>query len=134
MSGAFQWADSYINQIWMNNAFQVALMNLLTQVRSIPYNTAGYALIEAALGSVIQQAVTFGAINPGVVLSSTQIAEVNLAAGGKIDTTLSSRGWYLQVLPATPAARAARTTPPCTFWYMDGGSVNSIALASIEAQ
>jgi hypothetical protein len=31
-------------------------------------------------------------------------------------------------------ARAARTTPPCTFWYLDGGSVNSIALASIEAQ
>jgi hypothetical protein len=27
--------------------------------------------------------------------------------------------------------RAARTSPPCTFWYIDRGSVQAITLASV---
>jgi hypothetical protein len=59
---------------------------------------------------------------------------VNAAAGLAIDTVLSSQGWYLQILDATPQVREARGTPPCTFWYMDGGSVQNINLASVEVQ
>lgn len=134
VSGPFEWLDSYFNQIWMNNQFQLALVVLLTQVKSVPYNASGRGMIEAALNDTITQAVNFGAIRAGVTLSSTQVVGVNSAAGVAIAPTLSTRGWYLQILDATPQVRAARGSPPCTFWYMDGGSVQKINLASVELQ
>jgi hypothetical protein len=61
LSGKFEWVDSYINQIWLNNQFQLALMVLLQQAKSIPYNDAGYGLIRAALLDPINQGLNFGA-------------------------------------------------------------------------
>jgi hypothetical protein len=52
-------------------------------------------------------------------------------AGVPIDAVLSSRGWVLQILAASAQVRAARGTPPMTFWYASGGAVQSITLASI---
>ncbi len=134
VSGKFTWLDSYVNQIWMNNQFLVNIVTLLTQIGSIPYNSQGGAFIEAALADTINQAVNFGAIRAGVQLSALQIANVNQAAGLAIAPTLSTRGWYLQVLPASATVRAARASPPCTFWYVDGQSVQSINLNSILLQ
>jgi hypothetical protein len=150
--GPFDWADAYIYQIWLNNAFQLALMELLAQIGAIPYTPAGYALMEGALysgggssssslGSTaqtpsgpIQQALNFGIITPGVTLSGTQIQAVNNAAGKDIATTLQNRGWYLQVLDPGATVRGQRGSPACTFWYTQGGSVQKITLNSIELQ
>jgi len=134
ITGKFKWLDTYVNQIWMNNQFQLALLLFLTQVKAVPYNQAGRAAIEAACMDVINQAVNFGAIAAGVTLSASQISQVNTAAGLKIDTVLSQRGWYLQIKDALPQVRQARQSPPCTLWYMDGGSVQRLALASITVQ
>lgn len=134
VGGKFNWLDEYINEIWMNSQLQLAMMTLLTQVTSIPYNTAGYTLIEAACMDPINAALNFGAIRAGVPLSALQIAEVNSQAGLQIDTTLSTRGWYLQILPATAQVRGARQTPPMNLWYMDGGAVQQLTLASIVVQ
>jgi hypothetical protein len=152
ISGPYAWADSFIYQVWLSNAFQLALMELLASVNSIPYNAAGYAMIEGTLYSgggtnssqlagtdsapvgPIAQAVNFGMIAPGTTLSSTQIQAVNNAAGKNISSTLMNRGWYLQVLDPGAQARAARTTPACTFWFCSGGSVQQINIASIELQ
>lgn len=134
VSGAFLWLDSYVNQIWLNAALQLAGMELLVSLKSVPYNAPGRALIRAAFMDPINAGVNFGAIQPGVTLSALQIAEVNNAAGTKIDTTLSAQGWYLQILDATPQNRALRKSPRCSFWYCDGGSVNQINLASIDVQ
>lgn len=134
ISGPFLWMDSYVNQIWLNNQFQLALMNLLVSVPSIPYNSAGYALIDAAVQGVIKQGLNFGAFRAGVTLSTTQVAAVNNAAGLTISDVLQQRGWYFQVVDATPQVRQARTTPPCNFWYMDGQSVQQITLNSINVQ
>jgi len=134
VTGDFRWLDSYVNQIWLNNQLQLALMELLTNTPSIPYNVAGYSLIEAACLDPINAGVNFGAIRTGVTLSEQQKAQVNSAAGLLIDGTLSARGWYLQIKDATPQVRAARQSPPMTFWYMDGQSVQQITLASIEVQ
>lgn len=134
VSGPFQWYDTYFNQIWLNNAIQLALMILLSNTTSIPYNDAGYAMIETALADPINAAVNFGAIRAGVTLSSTQIAEVNAAAGLPIDNVLSTVGWYLQVLDAQPTIRQGRASPPITFWYCDGESIQAITVASIVLQ
>lgn len=133
-TGAFKWADSYVNQIWLNNALQLAMMTLLTNARSIPYNDAGYAMIDAACADPILAGVNFGAIRPGVALSALQISQINDAAGQKIDDIVATRGWYFQVQPATAITRGARATPPLTLWYADGGSVQKLNLASIEVQ
>lgn len=134
ISGAFLWADSYINQIQMNDSFVVALMNLLQNAFSVPYNAAGRAQIEASLADPINAALNFGTIRAGITLSASQIAAVNSQAGAQISGTLQTRGWYLQVLEASAAVRQARGSPPCTFWYTDGQSVQKIDLLSIEVQ
>jgi hypothetical protein len=134
VSGPYAWIDSYINAIWLNNQFQLALMTLLQNIKSDPYNPQGYGLIRSALQDPINQAVNFGAIRSNVPLSAAQAAEVNAAAGMAIDGILSSRGWYLQILPASAQVRAARQSPPCTFWFMDGQSIQQVNLASIDVQ
>ena len=134
VTGTYKFLDAYVYEIWLTQGLQTALLNLLTSAPTIPYNAQGYALIEAACSIPIAAALNFGAISPGVTLSATQIAEVNNAAGLAIDSTLSTRGWYLQVTLATPAQRAARSSPPITLWYMYAGSVQQINMASILVQ
>jgi hypothetical protein len=134
ISGPFKWADAYVGQIWLNSQLQLALMELLTNVKSIPYNASGYALINAAMQDPIAAAVNFGLITPGTTLSAAQIAEVNNAAGVKIANILQSTGYYLQILPGTAQVRGARTSPPITLWYCQGGSVQSINVSSVEVQ
>lgn len=134
VSGPFDWMDSFVNQIWLNNALQLALLSLLVNVKSIPYNTDGYSLIRAACLDPINAGLNFGAIRAGVPLSSAQAAEVNNAAGLKISDTLQQVGWYLLIQPATAQVRAARQSPPCKLWYMDGQSVQKIDLTSINVQ
>lgn len=134
VTGDFDWIDSWVCQVWMNNAFQLALMNLLTTVTSIPYNADGYALIEASLRSVIDDAVNFGAIRAGVTLSAQQKAEINNMAGGDIANTVEQRGWFIQVSDAAPSVRAARGSPPIFVFYTDGQSVQKITLSSVLVQ
>lgn len=135
VSGPFAWIDSYVNQIWLNNAMQLALMTLETTVGSVPYNADGNALLEAAIADPIQNALSFGAIRSGVQLSALQAQEVNAQAGGRnVADTISQRGWYALVQPATAQTRAARTSPPFNFWYTDGQSVQQITLVSTQVQ
>jgi hypothetical protein len=130
VTGDFAWLDSYVNQVWMNTRFQRALLDLLRNSRSIPYGSDGNALIENALAESISQALNFGAFGPGA-LTAAQQALVNGSAGKVVAPTLQSQGYYLQILPSSPTVRAARTSPPCKFWYIDRGSVQAITLSSV---
>lgn len=134
ITGEFVWDDAYVNQIWMNDSFQVNLIDLLLSAKSVPYNSTGYALIEAAMMDTVNAALNFGAIQPGVTLSEAQAAQVNAAAGFNISDTIQDRGWYILVQDAAPSVRAARGSPPVKFFYTDGGSVHTINLASVEVQ
>lgn len=134
VGGAFAWQDSYLNQIKLNSASQSALLDYLMGVGSMPYNADGYAAVETAMLSPINDALNFGTIRVGVELSSGQKAAVNAAAGKDISDTLYTRGWYLLIGEASAAVRAARGTPPMKLFYMDGGSVQQLTLASIAIQ
>lgn len=134
ITGDFLWDDAYINQIWMNDSFQVNLMTLLTSVKSIPYSTEGYAQIEAAMMDTVNAAVNFGAIRSGITLSESQAAQINSSAGFNISDTIEERGWYILIQDASPAVRAAKGSPPVKFFYTDGGSVHTINVASVEVQ
>jgi hypothetical protein len=134
VTGPYKTLRPYVEQIWLNNNFQLALLNLLTTVKKVPYNPAGMGLIRAACLDPIDAAVNFGAIEANVTLSQAQIAEVNSAAGTQIDTSLATVGWYLQILEASAQTRAKGGSPPITFWYMDGGAVRRLNIASIDVQ
>jgi hypothetical protein len=134
IAGRWLWTDAYVNQRLLNSALQLALMELLANTKSVPYNNQGYGLIRAAAADPINTALAFGAIQPGVTLSAAQAAEVNVAAGAKIDGVLSTTGYYLQILDPGAIVRGGRGSPKCTLWYTDGGSVQKINLASIDVQ
>jgi hypothetical protein len=132
VTGPFAWLDSYVNQIYMNAQFQLDLIELLVTIPSIPYNAAGYAMVEAALYSTIQQMLNFGAIRAGVPLSTLQQIAVDNQAGIIIDPILSYQGWYVQVQPASAQTRGSRLSPTVYFWYTDGQSIQNITLNSEE--
>lgn len=134
VTGPFAWVDSYVNQIWLNNQVQLSIMVGRTAAKSIPYAQVGYAKIQSWIMDPVEQGLTFGAIVPGVVLSNTQIDAINSAANMPIDGALVAQGYYILIAPASPQVRAARGSPPSTLWYLDGGSIQSISLASVEVQ
>ena len=134
MPGSWAWIDTYVNQVYLTNQFQLAIMSLLTTVTSLPYNTSGYAQISAACQDPINEALNFGSIRTGVTLSEQQKSIVNAAAGVSIASSLQNQGYYLQILPATAQNRGLRRSPPCNFWYLDGGCIQKVNLASIDVQ
>jgi hypothetical protein len=134
VSGVWKWADTFWNQIWLNANLQLAMVNLLTSVNSIPYNSQGYGLIYAACLSPINAGINFGAIRRGVVLSSVQVAEIQFALGFDASAAITANGFYLQIVPASATTRAARQSPSMTLFYQDGESVQQMTLASIVVQ
>lgn len=134
VSGPFKWLDSYLNQVWLNANLQLAMITLLTSVPSVPYNNDGYSLIEASCLDPINAAVNFGAIRVGTTLSESQKAQIQFALGKDVSPSIVSKGFYLQIVPATAQIRTDRTSPSMTLYYADGGSVQKLTLASIEIQ
>lgn len=132
VSGPFKWADAYVNQIYFNNALQTALVSLLFSAKSLPYDPIGYNETRAACMDPINQMLNFGGISVGQSLSAAEASAVNTAAGVKIDQILTQQGVYLQILDATQQVRSNRGSFPIFVWYCYAGSVQQLALASIE--
>jgi hypothetical protein len=133
-NGGFPFIDTYVDAIWLDDQFQVTLMTLLTSVGSVAYNAPGYGLIRsAALGGPITAGLNFGAIRPGVALTSTQIAEINQVAGNTNAAQLiATQGYYLQILDPGGVVRQERGSPIINFWYADGSSVQKITMSSLD--
>lgn len=127
----FRWVDTYVNQIYLNSQLRLAIWFGLRAVNAAPYNALGETLIRAWCADPIAEALNNGTIRTGVPLSNSQKATINQQAGLDISSELYSQGYYLQILPATAQVRGNRESPPCKLWYMDGGAIQSISLASI---
>jgi hypothetical protein len=134
VSGEWLWADTYLNQIWLNANLQLAMVNLLTEVGAIPYNTQGNSLIYSAALDPINAAINFGAIRAGINVSAAQAAEIQYTLGFNAAPTIAAQGFYLQISEATAQTRAARQSPPITLYYQDGEAVQQITMASIAIQ
>jgi hypothetical protein len=132
MSGKWKWLDTFVDQVYLNSQFQLALLSLLTSVKSIPYNQAGYSLIRAAMIDPITAGLNFGSIRSGITMSESQKAQVNQAAGLDVSTIIEQQGYYLQILDPGAQVRGNRGTPVINFWYTDGGAVQKINVASID--
>lgn len=131
ISGPFLSIVRYINQIYLNSQFQLALVTLATSI-GIGYDPAYYAQIRASLLGPIQAALNFGSIRTNVALSAQQQQEVNADAGVSCASIIGTQGYYLQILDPGAQARAAGTTPIINFWYTDGGDILNFQMASIN--
>ncbi len=137
VSGSFLWADSYVNQIWMNSNLTTDFVTLLRQTGNTPYDTEGDVLAEAAIGDTVQTALNFGAIRTGVNLTTLQKQQINNGAGNTTAATdVVNQGYYFQpnISTASASERVARTVTGAKFWYADGQSVQSIDISSVEVQ
>lgn len=72
MTGKWKWLDTFVDQVYLNSQFQLAMLSLLTSVKSIPYNESGYSLIRAAMIDPIEAALDFGSVRKGIALSASQ--------------------------------------------------------------
>lgn len=134
ISGKWLWADTYVNQIWLNANLSLAGFTIMSNVNSLPYNVDGYTLVDAAYMDPIASAVNFGAIRTGITLSTAQKAEIKNALGIDASAALYAKGYYLQVVDATAQIRVERRSPSCTLYYCDGQSIQRLNLASIAVQ
>lgn len=132
LTGKWLWLDEFVNEVYLNSQLQLALMSLLTNIGSVPYNNQGYSLIRAAMSDPIAEALNFGAMRQGVALSNAQKAIINSSAGLDVTDSLYSNGYYLQILDPTAQVRAARGTPIVNLWYTSGGACHKITVASID--
>jgi len=135
MPGQWKWADPYINQIWLNNAFQLALLVYKQQQNQVPYNQQGNNGIRGAMFPTVQQALSNGVIQAGVMLSASQAQAVITATGNpNAATTLQNVGWLLFIGTASPTVRGNRGSPPITFYYTDGGSIRTLSFNSVDVE
>jgi hypothetical protein len=131
LSGQFEWADTYLGQIWLRRTLQQALFETLLAYNSLPYNADGYNAVYQGAMDTVAQAVTAGVVRQGVTLSASQKAQINSQAGTNIDQEVSAVGWYLQVRdPISTSVRTDRGSPSIKFWYCDGGSIQQIVVTS----
>lgn len=134
MPGSWEWIDSYINQLYFNALMQNDLLAYRTQVKWIPYTSAGYGGIRQALQGDINQMGDFGAWVSGTTLSSQQVAEVNALVGANIATTLQNQGWYLSIQTPSSSVMNARGSPIIYLLYTDGGSVHKLNINSVDVE
>lgn len=135
VSGQFLWADSYINQMMINARLQSADVNTLINFGNIPFTVEGDTIISAGRQTVFQEALAFGAMNPGVSISDSQRLQIDRFFGvtGAADAIVA-QGYYDQpgASLASAANRQARTIPNSRVAYADGQSVQFINIASRE--
>lgn len=132
MNGSkFRWLDTFLNQIYLNAQLGLSIFNGLKSVNAAPYNALGETYIRSWCAPPITEALNNGTIRIGVPLSESQKATIAGQAGFDISSSLENDGYYLQVLPATAQVRQQRQSPPVKLWYMDGGAIQQITLASI---
>jgi len=131
IGGQFEWADTFLNQIWLRRSLQQALFETLLAYKSLPYNADGYNAIYQGAQDVISQATANGVIRAGVTLSPSQRAQIDSQAGFAIAGEVVDKGWYLQVTdPLSTTVRTERGSPIVNFWYCDGGSIQKIVVSS----
>lgn len=131
--GEFVWADSFLVQLRLTARLQHDIFTGMKDLDStIPYNARGKTYIRAFCKGSIDEMLNFGGFQTNIVLSETQKEQVNrLTNRFDVATQLYTDGYVLIIEDATPEIRQQRASPPCTLVYTDGGSVQTINLASI---
>ena len=131
MPGKWKWIDTYINQIYLNSQLQLANLSGMSQIKKVPFNAEGDAILTAFDQDPINEAINNGTIQAGVTLSEAQKAILKRDAGIDISQTLFTQGYFLKIVEATAQQRGLRRKAE-KLWYTDGGAVHTIDLTSTD--
>lgn len=134
---AYGWLDSWFCQIWMRRSMQRSYATCLESKGTIPYNNSGQSILRTAVFPSINSFLNFGAIAPGISLSSSQVVELkNQGLSQDQINTITTVGYYLliDVTGTSAQKRAKRLSPTMGFWYTDGESIQQIIQDSIGIQ
>lgn len=138
VSGEFKWIDNYIIQIYLNAQLQLSFMTMETSFNSIPYNDYGKEIHRSAAQDPINEMLNFGGIrslDDPKALSEQQKMLINTQAGfDSAASQILTKGYLFIVNTADAQTRGLRGSMPCTLWYTDGGSVQSVNVASVNVQ
>lgn len=137
ISGQYVWLDSWFCQVWIRRQFQYYFVMTLLARGQIPYNTDGKGILTTAIKPAIDQYLNFGAIRPGISLADEQVQQLKQAGLNQSQiNNITTVGYYLSVDMGrvTAQTRVKRGSPPISFWYTDGQSVQQINMNSIEIQ
>lgn len=137
ISGQYLWLDSWFCQVWIRRQFQYYFIMTLLARGQIPYNTDGKGILTTAIKPAIDQYLNFGAIRPGISLADEQVQQLKQAGLNQSQiNNITTVGYYLSVDMGrvTAQTRVQRASPPISFWYTDGQSVQQINMNSIEIQ
>lgn len=126
VAGDFLWANTYVNNIFLNAQLQNAIIDGLQSVNSLPYTVAGNGILEAWMLGPINEALNNGSIQTGVDLSPVQVQELINKIGKDVSDTLYTQGYYIDIQLADAQTRAARNSPPIAVYYTDGGSIQTV--------
>lgn len=131
ISGQFVFLQNFINQMWLSNAIQNALIVLFSNAKIVGYNPKGYSLISAAITGVMAQALVNGVVTVGSQFSQDQKAILINQAGLDISPFLTQSGYYVQVQPVTGDQQASNVPPPTTVWYTNGGVILTLPVNTV---
>jgi Protein of unknown function (DUF3383) len=125
LGGIFLWIDNLVNQAWLNDAVTTAEVNYLNQVLKLGYNNT--TSLKGIILDIMNQGLTNGVIAAGNTFSAEQTAILKQQAGG-IDITpnLTNNGYFVQIVPPTPAQRQQRILGLVKIWYSNGQAINTI--------
>lgn len=126
IDSTYKFIDELASMIWLANAWQVALVDLITTVNRIPYTERGYTMIRTSTLSIVNRGLNNGCIEPGVTLSASQKSSLIESVGQDVSQTLENTGWYLKVSDPGATARSNRESPICQLYFTYGGSVHKI--------
>lgn len=82
-----QFLNIYANEMWLKDAMQAALMNLLITQNRVPANEQGKSQILAVFQSIIEEATNNGTISANKTLTSSQKSFIT-------STTGDPNAWY----------------------------------------
>lgn len=132
VSGEFAWADTYLCSLRLNGQLEGAVLQGQFGAKKVPYNEQGQATIRQICLDPIKAMLKFGGIQTGIILSEAQKNQVNsLTSRFDVASQLYTTGYVLIIEDATPQIRGERGSFPITLVYTDGGSVQTINIASM---
>ena len=132
VSGDYEWADTFLCELRLNGQLEGAILQGLVGTNVVSYNALGKAKARAFCLDTINEMINFGGIQTGITLSETQKAKVNsLTSRFDVASQLYTNGYVLIIEDASPQVRGERGSFPTTLVYTDGGSVQTINIASM---
>jgi len=121
--------DTLIGSIWLRSKIQTAIMNGFASVNRVPYNERGYTILRSWITDPLNQALSNGAIDSGLVLSESQRSQIIQETGtDESANDIESVGYWLSITDPGAAVRAQRDTPVMMLYVGYAGAVQKVSL------